>query len=92
MWRDAGVEQLVETDQQQCLDIGVGGLERFLQQLGRQCRQAWLPARGTERQVLGEAAITVLDLVQLRRQGTVERSFSAQDSGKCLGGGQTRIH
>ncbi|MNI75899.1 hypothetical protein D3C73_1320850 [compost metagenome] len=68
VWRDAGVEQLVETDQQQCLDIGVGGLERFLQQLGRQRRQARLPASGAEGQVLGEAAITVLDLVQLRWQ------------------------
>src|SRR5690606_41325362 len=27
----AGVEQLVEADQQQCLDIAVGGLEGFLQ-------------------------------------------------------------
>ncbi|MOA06307.1 hypothetical protein D3C78_1259380 [compost metagenome] len=92
MGRDAGIEQLIETDQQQCLDIGVGGFEWFLQQLGRQCRQARLPARGAKGQVLGEAAITVLDLVHLRRQRTVERGFSAQDSGKCLGGGQTRVH
>ncbi len=41
--RDAGVEQLVEAHQQQRLDIGVGGLEGFLQQLGRQRRQPWLP-------------------------------------------------
>ncbi|MCY1188287.1 hypothetical protein D9M73_293730 [compost metagenome] len=66
--RDAGVEQLIETDQQQRFDIGVGSLERFLQQLGRQRRQARLPASGAKRQILGEAAITVFNLVQLRRQ------------------------
>ncbi|MNF75747.1 hypothetical protein D3C84_578270 [compost metagenome] len=92
MGRDTGVEQLIETYQQQRLDIGVGSLERLLQQLGRQRRQTWLPARGAERQVLGKAAITVLDLVQLRRQRTVERGFSVQDGSECLGGGQTRIH
>ncbi|MNV36414.1 hypothetical protein D3C71_1278890 [compost metagenome] len=92
MGRNAGVEQLVEADQQQRLDIGVSGLEWFLQQLGRQRRQTRLPASGAERQILGETAITVLDLVQLRRQRAVERSFSAQDSGECLGGGQTRVH
>ncbi len=92
MGRDTGIEQLIETDQQQRFDIGVGGLERLLQQLGRQCRQAWLPACGAEGQVLGKAAITVLDLVHLRWQRTVERGFAAQDSGKCLGGGQTRVH
>jgi hypothetical protein len=90
--RDAGVEQLVEADQQQRFDIGVGRLERLLQQPGRQRRQSWLPARGAERQVLGETAIAVFDLVQLRWQRTVERGFSAENSGECLGGGQTRIH
>ncbi|MNI20292.1 hypothetical protein D3C73_737660 [compost metagenome] len=63
MGRDAGVEQLIEADQQQRLNIGIGSLEWLLQQLGRQRRQTWLPACGAERQVLGEAAITVLDLV-----------------------------
>jgi len=92
MGRDAGVEQLIKADQQQRLDIGVGSLERFLQQLGRQCRQARLPARGAEREVLSEAAIAVFDLVQLRWQRTVQRGFSVQDSGECLGGGQTWVH
>jgi hypothetical protein len=90
--RDAGVEQLIEADQQQRFDIGVGGFKWFLQQLGRQRRQTRLPARGTEGQVLSETAVTVLDLVQLRGQRTVERRFAAQDSGECLGGGQTRVH
>ncbi|MNK91530.1 hypothetical protein D3C87_1116290 [compost metagenome] len=90
--RHAGVEQLIETDQQQRLDVGIRSFERLLQQLLGQCRQAWLPARSAEGQILSEAAITILDLVQLRRQRAVERSFSAQDSGECLGGGQTRVH
>ncbi len=72
MGRNPGVEQLIETNQQQRFDIGVGCLERLLQQLGRQRRQTRLPASGAERQVLGEAAITVFNLVHLRRQGTVE--------------------
>ncbi|MNC72261.1 hypothetical protein D3C75_1232910 [compost metagenome] len=34
--RDSGVKQLIQPHQQQRLDIGIGGLERFLQQLTRQ--------------------------------------------------------
>ena len=58
-----------------------------LVEIERGCR-----TRGAERQVLGEAAIAILDLVQLRRQGAVERGFAAEYGGECLGGGQTRVH
>ena len=90
--RNAGVQQLIQTHQQQRLDISVGGLERFLQQLVGQRRQTWLPTGGTECQILGQAAITCLNLVQLQRQRAVERCFAVQDCSQCLGGGQTRIH
>ncbi|ERO62368.1 hypothetical protein P308_00125 [Pseudomonas piscis] len=66
--RDAAVEQLVQAHQQQRLDIGVGRLEGLLQQLRGQQFEARLPAGGAEGQVLGQAAITLLDLVQLRGQ------------------------
>ncbi|MNJ48860.1 hypothetical protein D3C77_440660 [compost metagenome] len=68
MGRNAGVEQLIQTYQQQRLDIGIGLLERLLQQALGQGRQPWLPACGAECQVLGQATVTQLDLVQLRRQ------------------------
>ncbi|VVM93973.1 hypothetical protein PS645_02930 [Pseudomonas fluorescens] len=90
--RHAGVEQLVQTYQQQRLDIGVRSLEGFLQQLRRQRRQSWLPAGGAEGQILSEAAIAVFNLVHLRGQRTVEGGFSVEYSRQGLGGSQTRVH
>ncbi|MNP46763.1 hypothetical protein D3C76_1407830 [compost metagenome] len=72
MGRDAGVEQLIQADQQQGFDIGVGLLERLLQQTLGQGREPWLPACGAKRQVLGQATVTHFDLVQLRGQRTVQ--------------------
>ncbi|MNH15266.1 hypothetical protein D3C79_748770 [compost metagenome] len=69
---NAGVEQLIQADQQQGFDIGVGLLERLLQQTLGQGREPWLPACGAERQVLGQATVTHFDLVQLRGQRTVQ--------------------
>ncbi|MNJ51899.1 hypothetical protein D3C77_472150 [compost metagenome] len=63
--RNAGVEQLVEADQHQRLHIGISGLERLLQQLCGQQVEAWLPACGAERQVLGQATVAFINLVQL---------------------------
>ena len=64
----AGVEQLVETHQQQRLDIRVRRFERFLQQLGGQRRQPWLPTGGAKGQVLRKPPIAVFNLIQLRGQ------------------------
>ncbi|MNH08866.1 hypothetical protein D3C79_683000 [compost metagenome] len=64
--RNARVEQLVQADQQQRLHVGIGSLERLLQQLRGQQVEARLPAGGAERQVLGQAAIAFVDFVQLR--------------------------
>ena len=66
--RDARVEQLIEADQQQCLDIGIDAFEGLLQEFCRQCGQSWLPASSTEGQVLSQTAITGLDFVQLGGQ------------------------
>ncbi|MNT82141.1 hypothetical protein D3C72_2218270 [compost metagenome] len=92
MRRDAGVEQLIQADQQQGFDIGVGLLERLLQQTLGQGREPWLPACGAERQVLGQATVTHFDLVQLRRQRAVQRSLAAEYCRQGAGGCQTWIH
>ncbi|SAJ32442.1 Uncharacterised protein [Enterobacter cloacae] len=90
--RNPRVEQLVEADQQQGVDIGVGGLERLLQQARGQGLQARLPARRAEGQLLGQAAIARGDLVQLRRQRARQRGASGEHRGQCLAGGETRVH
>ncbi|MNO84600.1 hypothetical protein D3C76_759460 [compost metagenome] len=90
--RNARVEQLVQADQQQCLHIGIGGLERLLQQLRGQQVEARLPAGGAERQVLGQATVAFIDLVQLRRQRAVQRGLATEYSGKGTGGGEARVH
>ncbi len=92
MGRDAGVEQLVETDQQQGFEIAVAGLEGLLQELFRQQRQPRLPARGTKGQVLGQGAVTWIDLGQLLGQAAAQGGTSGQDRGQGTGGRQPRIH
>jgi len=89
---DAAVQQLVETDQQQRLDILVGGLEGLFQQLVRQQLQARLPACGAEGQVLRQGSVMVLDLVQLRRQAAAQRGLAGQHGGQGTRRGQTWIH
>ncbi len=88
----AGIEQLIEADQQQRLDVSIRRLEGFLQQLGGQRRQARLPTGGAKGQVLGETAIAVFYLIQLRRQRTVQRSLTVEYGSESLGGSQTRVH
>ncbi len=70
MGRDACVEQLIEADQQQRFDITVGGFEGFLQQLLGNQGQAWLPACGAKGQVLSQATVALLNLIQQRRQAS----------------------
>src|SRR3546814_7649315 len=62
MGRDAGMEQLIQTDQQKGFDIAIGSLEWLLQQLVGQTCQARMPARGAEGQVLGQAAVARVHL------------------------------
>ena len=62
---NAGVEQLIQADQQQGLDVGVCCFERLLKQLVGQRGQAWLPACRAECEVLGQAAVADFDFIQL---------------------------
>src|SRR5690606_6720536 len=81
-----------EADQQQRLDIDVGGLQRLLQQLAEQQLQAWLPACGAEGEVLGQRAVARLDFVQQRRQAAAERGLAGQHGAQGAGGRQTWAH
>src|SRR3990167_10424485 len=90
-WNTA-VKQLIEADQQQRLDITVGGLEGFLQQLLGDQGQAWLPACSAEGQILGQATVTRLNLVQQRRQAAAQRSLAGQHAGQGAGGSETWVH
>ena len=86
MRRNAGIEQLVQADEKQRLHIAIRRLERLLQQLLGQQRQARLPAGGAEGQLLHQSAITGFDALEQRRQAAAQRGAALQHRRQGLGG------
>ena len=90
--RDTREQQLVEANQQQRVQVPVGGLEWLLQQGCSQAIQALEPACSTEGELLGQALVPFVHMLQLGRQAGAQGGLAGHDRDQRVGCGQAWAH